>query len=192
MPNHFEEELNRHRRRLQDPHKAQHVWDLLLSEDERNRLGSLEVEYQNHQTIGIWMRAKNVSKELAIIQLAKAFGMPSSEYNWMLKALGESVPAEDFVLGRPHWDRERGELTLNSEVIRVIARRNQASNIVAILDAFQSAGWSDRIDDPLPPPRDSERLGQTLRRLNQNLSEIRFSRDGTGSGVRWELLSSDE
>ncbi len=138
------------------------------------------------------MRAKNVSRELATIQLAKQFGLPSSEYNWMLKELGEAVPTEDVVPGRPHWDRESGKLTLNGEEIRSILRPQQAINVVAVLDAFESANWSERIQDPLPPPSDPERLGQTLRRLQNNLTKIRFSRDGTGSGVRWELLSSNE
>lgn len=183
------EELQKHEYRLQDPETAHHVWHRMLSDAERQGLGSLEDQYHDGRTVGIWMRAKNVSRELAIVQLSIAFGLPPADAAWMLEELGETLPNDyEHVPGRPNWNRERGELTCNGEVVRQIARVNQARNIVLILDAFQEEGWPRRIDDPLPGTGGAERLGDTLRRLREGLSAITFERDGTGQGITWRRL----
>src|SRR5437867_1146615 len=65
----------------------------------------------------------------------------------------------------------------------------------AILMAFEEEHWPPRIDDPLPmhpvllPKR---RLHDTIKSLNRNQKSclIRFMGDGTGEGIRWEMVSS--
>lgn len=183
------DELQKHEFRLQDPDTAHHVWHRMLSHSERLRLGSLEDQYRDGRTVGIWMRAKNVSRELAIVQLSIESGLPRADATWMLEELGETLPDDyERVPDRPNWNRERGELTFTGEVARQIARVNQARNIVLILDAFQEEGWPMRIDDPLPGNGGAERLGDTLRRLREGLSAITFERDGTGQGITWRRL----
>lgn len=183
------EELQKHEFRLQDPETAHHVWHRMLSDSERLRLGTLEGQYRDGRTVGIWMRAKNVSRELAIVQLSIQFGLPPADAAWILEELGETLPNDhEHAPGRPNWNRERGELTFDGEVVRQIARVNQARNIVLILDAFQEEGWPRRIDDPLPGTGGAERLGNTLRRLRERLSAITFERDGTGEGITWRHL----
>jgi hypothetical protein len=63
----------------------------------------------------------------------------------------------------------------------------------AILMALEEEHWPPRIDDPLPghpnhlPKR---RLHDTIKSLNRNQKNnlIRFMGDGTGEGIRWELI----
>lgn len=181
----FEKELHKHKSRMQDPDTASHVWTHLLTQAERQRLRSLEEEYQEGRTIGIWMRAKNVSHELAIIQLARAHGLPLIDYSWLLSMIDQEEPVTELVSGRPHWDLERGKLFFEGKVIRRVLRIRQATGIVAILNEFQELGWPESIDDPLPGERDPNRLGQTLRRLRDGLTKINFRRNGSGDGVIW-------
>lgn len=52
-----------------------------------------------------------------------------------------------------------------------------------------------RIDDPLPPVFDIEpkrRLHDTIKSLNRHQKNrlIRFKGDGTGQGIRWELVTA--
>jgi hypothetical protein len=65
----------------------------------------------------------------------------------------------------------------------------------AILMAFEEEQWPPRIDDPLPGHPDllpKRRLHDTIKSLNRNQknSLIRFMGDGTGEGIRWELIPS--
>ena len=92
---------------------------------------------------------------------------------------------------RPIWDRERGELTYRGTVIKRVRSVSVAKNVVRVLDAFQEDGWRDRIDDPLDPSKDQQRLHETIKRLNDNLEIIRFRADGTGQGIRWELTAPE-
>jgi hypothetical protein len=71
--------------------------------------------------------------------------------------------------------------------------RVPAGNQETILAAFHEQRWSAHIDDPLPqrPGIDpKERLRAAIRRLNgrQLRRLLRFRGDGTGMGVRWELV----
>jgi len=82
------------------------------------------------------------------------------------------------------WDRTNGRLTIDGKLAKTIKNLGPAKNVTLILDAFQELGWPDRIDDPLPNGADSQRLKDTLDSLNDNLVCLRFSRDGTGKGIR--------
>jgi hypothetical protein len=91
----------------------------------------------------------------------------------------------------PQWDKERQELRLGKLIVKQF--KAPAPNQEMILAAFQEEHWPPRIDDPLPPHPDQDakrRLHDTINTLNhhQKHSLIHFSGDGTGEGIRWELV----
>jgi hypothetical protein len=91
---------------------------------------------------------------------------------------------------KPKWDRERQELRLGDAVVKQF--KVPAANQERILAAFEEDGWPVRIDDPLPPSSDQDskrRLHDTINSLNRNQKRnlIRFSGDGSGQGVLWQL-----
>lgn len=93
--------------------------------------------------------------------------------------------------GVPVWDRDRQELRLGEVLIKRF--KAPAPNQEAVLAAFQEEGWPVRIDDPISPKRDQDpkrRLHDTINALNRNHRRpaLRFMGDGSGVGVRWELL----
>jgi hypothetical protein len=90
----------------------------------------------------------------------------------------------------PRYDAARAELLVARQVVKRF--RRCAPNQQVILQAFEESGWSQRIDDPLPPGGDictKRRLNQTIKALNSHhlQSMVRFLGDGTGEGVRWDL-----
>lgn len=92
---------------------------------------------------------------------------------------------------RPFYNNFRSELVFGSEVIKRF--RTPALNQQAVLSAFQSLAWPDRINDPLTPsdelcPR--RRLSETIRALNRRQMRrvVRFSGDGSGRGILWERI----
>jgi hypothetical protein len=90
---------------------------------------------------------------------------------------------------RPNWDRDRRELRLGGELVKVFKLPSPMQE--AILAAFEEEGWPPRIDDPLPVHPElmpKRRLHDTVKSLNRNQknSLIRFMGDGTGEGIRWE------
>jgi hypothetical protein len=96
---------------------------------------------------------------------------------------------------KPTWDRERQELRLGNLVIKQF--KVPAPNQERILAAFQEEDWPTRIDDPLPPATDQDskrRLHDTINSLNRNQKQplIHFLGDGTGQGIRWELVKLPE
>jgi hypothetical protein len=97
-----------------------------------------------------------------------------------------SIQIHDSVR-KPSWDRNKGELSFDGEVIKKIRRIGNAINVVLLLDTFQELGWPDRVDSPLSP-EDSQKHHATIRSLNTSLSRIRFRSDGEGIGFIWESL----
>ncbi|NLX97032.1 MAG: hypothetical protein GXY83_12730 [Rhodopirellula sp.] len=92
----------------------------------------------------------------------------------------------------PIWDRARQQLLVGERIVKEF--KVPAPNQEHVLAAFEEEGWPVRIDDPLPPvPEQSPklRLHTTVNALNRNQRNrlIRFSGDGRGEGIRWELLS---
>lgn len=141
--------------------------------------------YYRWGVVGMWMKARNVPQATAILELAYEFNFLSdADRRRLLAALGEkeSTPAAQ----RPRWDRDTGKLHYGGKLARQVQNPGRATNIVAILDAFEEQGWPARIDDPLPDGGDKQRLREAIRTLNQGLSRLRFRADGTGSGICWE------
>ena len=185
-------QLRLHLSRIQDPHTASRIYQDFLTDDERARIGSLEEAYmgQSHRTVGMWMRAKNVSFNRAIADVSRCLGMPEAEYESLLRRLGEQRVANLSPRSIPVWDQDRYTLALDGEVIKQIHRPNQAWKQLRILKVFEEEGWTSRIDDPLPRTgreSDLRQLGEAVRSLNRRLQRIAFRRDGSGEGIRWEF-----
>lgn len=92
---------------------------------------------------------------------------------------------------RPWWDSQRRQLRLGDAIVKQF--RVPASNQTRILAAFEEEGWPVRIDDPLPPngeQKPKRRLHDTINSLNRSQKQhlIRFLGDGSGQGIRWELV----
>ena len=95
----------------------------------------------------------------------------------------------------PRWDDENRILYLAGQVVKRFTRRSPNQEMV--LAAFEEEGWPARIDDPLPPTPDvssMRRLHDTIKWLNRNhdIRLLHFSGDGTGEGVRWEVVSASQ
>jgi len=95
----------------------------------------------------------------------------------------------------PVWDDQRHELRLDGKLVKRFKWR--ATNQEAILAAFQEECWPPRIDDPLPPIPETDpkrRLSDTIKCLNRKQQDplVRFSGDGTGQGVLWDLVDRDD
>lgn len=95
----------------------------------------------------------------------------------------------------PAWDPELQELRVGRTIIKrfKVPARNQET----ILAAFQEENWPVFIDDPLPPHSDIDpkrRLHDTINSLNRNQKNdlIRFRGNGSGEGIRWELIQPSE
>jgi hypothetical protein len=93
----------------------------------------------------------------------------------------------------PHWDPRMRTLYLGDRIVK--RYRVPAANQEVVLSAFEEAGWTQVIDDPLPDDPDQvpkNRLHFTIHRLNQcqETPLIRFCGDGTGQGICWERISS--
>jgi hypothetical protein len=92
----------------------------------------------------------------------------------------------------PHWNKDQKELSWNGILIKRYTK--PAKNQTLILDSFQELHWVHRVDDPLPGVQElvpKKRLSDTVEALNDmhiNANLIRFRMDGTGEGVRWELV----
>lgn len=96
-----------------------------------------------------------------------------------------------MVLQSPRWDDQRHELWLGSVLVKRF--KWKATNQESVLAAFQEESWPSRIDDPLSPVADTDpkrRLSDAIKCLNRKQANplIRFSGDGTGEGVLWDIV----
>lgn len=94
----------------------------------------------------------------------------------------------------PKWDEDRHELRVGPHVVK--AFKGPSPNQQTILTAFEEDGWPQRIDDPLPLAAELEpkrRLQDTIKSLNRNQKHrlIRFTGDGTGEGICWQLTPEE-
>ncbi len=124
------------------------------------------------------------------LQLAKDLTTEAPQGGGGISASQTHVPLDVSTM-RPTWDDQRHELRLGDVLVKRFKWR--AINQEAILAAFHEEGWPPRIDDPLPPVPETDpkrRLSDTIKCLNrkQQNSLLRFSGDGTGEGVLWNLV----
>jgi hypothetical protein len=195
--------------RLHANPSVERAWERIFTADERDTIeaeiaraeaqdrGQAEGEpnprWLRSNLIQWYMNVRNVSQYRATIELAHALNfLTDLDRDWLLRETGEfsgePAPETSTHFLRPCWDRDNYVLYLGSEVIRRIKRPNAAVNIIAILDAFEEDEWPRRVDDPLRGGADPVRLAATVRSLNNGLSRIRFSKDGSGEGVTWSVL----
>lgn len=125
---------------------------------------------------------------------AAASFLPAEDGNGSGSSEAAGRPKADFQKVReiivPQWDPDRHELWLAGNLVK--RYRVRAVNQECLLAAFEEDGWPSRIDDPLPPILEADskrRLSDAIKGLNRRQvnSLIRFSGDGTGEGVLWEL-----
>lgn len=181
-----------HRLRMQPYDTAVRVWNNSLTEDERGRLGDLDDSYRRLGVARFYAVAKGISRDRAVLELARQFGIPDFDYHELLREIApDEVAAINTLVGRPVWDRTLCKLMLDGKEIRRIIGPKRAKNIVAILDQFEYEKWPYRIETPRCLRGDIEKIGQAVLSLNRRLKEICFERDGTGSGIRWRATGSD-
>jgi hypothetical protein len=92
----------------------------------------------------------------------------------------------------PAWDRDRHEFRFEGRLVK--AFKLPSPNQETVLMAFEEEGWPPRIDDPLPPAPaidPKRRLHDTIKSLNRKQRHrlVRFMGDGTGEGIRWEVIA---
>ena len=102
-----------------------------------------------------------------------------------------SRSARSSRLTTPHWDCDRRELRVSGKLVKQF--KAPSPNQELVLVALQEENWAPRIDDPLPPSKSldtKQRLHDTIKNLNRHQKHrlIRFMGDGTGLGIRWELI----
>lgn len=176
--------------RIGGPVTAQRVSDRLFTEEDRQRLGGdLEACWRRlGSNKRMWMEARNVTVERAIIDIAEGLNLLDvGTARWLRRELQlEDDPAVPPTVSHPSWNAERGELRLENRVIRRVRVMRTASNIQRIVDAFEAAGWPNRVDNPLSLGQ--QQLHQTLLHLNSGLDEIRFRAQEGGNAVVWERV----
>lgn len=118
---------------------------------------------------------------------------------YVMELIHKRDPADDPVSEtetelKPRWDTVRHELRLGKVLVKKFKWR--AANQEAILNAFQEDGWPAHIDDPLTQIKDmnpKRRLSDAIKCLNRKQKNplVRFSGDGTGEGVLWEIVEQE-
>jgi hypothetical protein len=96
---------------------------------------------------------------------------------------------------KPRWVAKKRELWVGNQLVKRIARN--AKNQSLILDVFEEEGWVESIDDPMSGGTHAQRrkrLKNVVARLNRSqiVRLLRFHLNGTGDGVRWELIRSSK
>jgi hypothetical protein len=180
------EELRTHLARVAVRPSAERLWNRLLTDEDRQRLGGdFDAAYSASGTVGMWMGLRGVSRPKAIADVAQALGLlDDTTHRWLLKEIGEPLqahPRRDV----PSWRPDLGQLLWGDRVIRDVRVMRKPSNIQLILDAFEAANWPPRIDDPLPDGPNQHRLHLTLQSLNSGLEVIRFHAQEGGSAIYW-------
>lgn len=172
-------ELAEWRRWLMPNVVAAKVWEQLLTADDRARLGGdlSEAWFNLKGTMGIYMRARHVTYERAILEIAWGLGqIHEANYQRLLSAIG-GQNAGNLV---PNWDRQRLQLSLGDRIIKAVRSRQVVPSVCRVLDAFEEDHWQPRIDDPMHGGSDTQRLREVVRSLNRGLEDIYFAADGRG------------
>lgn len=172
---------------------AEKVWSRMLTPEERELLGGdLEAAWKdNDLTLGMVSYVWQCSPAQALMRICKEFGvLAPADFHWLCQELGISdlTDADAETQTRPIWKKTLSELHFRGEVVRTFRSITVAKYSVGILDAFQQANWSPRIESPLSC--DAQDLRDAVRSLNEGLKILRFEMDGTGKGLRWKVSTS--
>ena len=185
LPQKVLEELQQQYLRIKMWVSAARLWERVLTEQDRHRLGgNLEECFSRLGTVGMWAELRAVSQPRAIADVAHELGcLDQTTYRWLLREIGEEPDAQ-APPDRPSWTASTGELRWRGRVIRRVRVLARPSNIQTILDAFQAANWRPRILNPLGLGQ--QQLHQALRSLNRGLKQIRFHAQEGGQAITWE------
>jgi len=178
---------------VQIPVAAELLWDRGLTAAQREQLGGdFTTAFAGGGTIGMWAKLRQIPAERALVEVASALGFVDYfNANWLLRELSLPGTLSADVGLVPVWrkDRGRGELLLGGQVVRRVQSLKKSKNVVTILDVFEEQRWPAGMDDPLPGGRNPTRLHRTIEVLNTKLIGMKFHADGTGEGIRWELVT---
>jgi hypothetical protein len=182
----IKDELNAQYLRVQAPTAGALLWNRVLNNQERQRLGgNFAQAFASLGTIGMWRKLPRVSRPRAIVDTAHALGLlQETNYHWLLRGIGEGAD-QAMSPDRPAWNSQTGELRWKKQLLRRVRVMAVPTNIQIILDAFQAAGWAGLIPNPLSLGQ--QQLHQALRSLNQGLNKIRFHAREGGQIISWEL-----
>ena len=168
---------------------AAEVWHDVFSDSDRQRLGGeIEECWQELGTAGMWMKARDVSLERALLDIAEATGMVSCR---VLRRLERALSLERTDVSttddRPVWNVDSGELMYRGAVIRKCRIKKGGSKPQVVFDAFQAAGWARQIDNPLPEV--TPQINESINDLNKRLKskQIRFGVRKSGEAIIWSL-----
>jgi len=91
LPQRVVDELQTNALRIQAAMSAAWLWERVLTERERQRLGgALEEAWRRYGTAGMWMRLRGVSAERAVVEVAHGLGfLDDATCRWLLRELGE-------------------------------------------------------------------------------------------------------
>ena len=187
--------------RIQNETAARELWTNRFTAADRRKFAELWPEvWKKHNIIGMWHIARGTPTwNECIVEVAHALGFingPRRES--LLEALGANTHTGEASGARvrsaapkPHWDDEARELRYRGQLVRVVKKPKQAHNIVAILRAFQAAGWPARIDDPLKRQSSDQTRRRDMESLNKRLLKplLKFECDGNGTGFLWKKIA---
>ena len=121
----------------------------------------------------------------ALLELARSLDMLGvGRYEQLRKAIGEPVLLDST--DKPRWDNDSNQLWYKGQIVRDLSPR--AINARMIFNSFQEDGWRPRTDSPLPGGKNSSKLRDAVRIMNENLLAIEFYCDGKAEGVTWQEI----
>ena len=108
---------------------AVRMWERVFTREDRERLGGdLEEVWPRIGTIQMYMEARSVGFEQALVEVARGLGfLEEATFNWLLRELNISDSTEILQDENPSWNPETGELTLaNQDLYRFRVMRTQS------------------------------------------------------------------
>ena len=90
-PEPWELELTASALRIRPFPAAERLWDRVLTEEDRLRLGGdFVTAYTKHGTAGMWAKLRGVSRERATVDVCHALGLlDDATHQWLLRELGQ-------------------------------------------------------------------------------------------------------
>jgi hypothetical protein len=137
------------------------------------------------QIIEVVARQRQLTLERALLDLARSLDMVGAgKYEQLRKAIGEPVHPDST--DKPKWDKNTNQLWYKGQLVRDLSPR--AIKARMIFAAFEEGGWPPQIDNPLPGGKNSSKLRDAVRTMNEGLRAIKFFCDGKAEGVTWQEL----
>lgn len=131
----------------------------------------------------MWMRLKGLQQPEAIVDLAYELGMLTEpDRRRLCRELG-IVKRRPAQRKRPEWDGQTLELRFEGSVVRRIQSRKVATNIVAILDAYEARNWPQKI---AVLRKLIGKLQDTIYSLNRGMWKLVFRVTADGTQIKWE------